>query len=114
MAEASSIPPDWLAVLQWLCDELTGVLRLDEKVNVTGADCSHFVVELSSMLVELGCPYPTLTAQTGSDRFTTGEQRALLFEYLVGELQSARMIEARRCGEQTTSESNKSASVGGA
>jgi hypothetical protein len=101
MADAGMV-----GVVGWLCAELRILLALDEHVNINNSET--IVVELTSMLVEMGarttaaaclyvlvlfvgCPHRMLTVGAAGTRLSTPHHRYTLLEYLCSELQAARM-----------------------
>lgn len=58
-----------------------------------GSESTEFVLELSSLLKELGCPYSVLVSGPPSQRFQSKDVRILLLNYLVSELMAAKMIQ---------------------
>ncbi|CAL4109451.1 unnamed protein product, partial [Meganyctiphanes norvegica] len=85
---------NYTAVIAWVAGELRVLAGLEENVSaITNPDDhSSFLMELSSFLKEIGCPYKTLTEGTVNTRLGTKELRLLLVDYLLGELQAQRMI----------------------
>ncbi|CAG7833350.1 unnamed protein product [Allacma fusca] len=81
-------------LLEWICKELKSCGTLEESVTVVEnpEDVSSFHMELSSLLKELGCNHDKITTGTFSDRFDSENNRLLLLNYLLGELQAARII----------------------
>ncbi|GLG94523.1 Uncharacterized protein GBIM_01726 [Gryllus bimaculatus] len=81
-------------LIEWISKELKTLCSLEEHVNaITSADdSSSFLLELSSFLKELGCAYTSLTSGHMSDRLNSRKKRLLLLDYLLSELEAARMI----------------------
>ncbi|KAL0859894.1 hypothetical protein ABMA27_010226 [Loxostege sticticalis] len=77
-----------------LAEELKKLLHLEETVNMMNDadESSSFLLELSSFLKELGCPYKKLVIGHMSSRLQSKEDRILLLDYLVSELMAARMM----------------------
>ncbi|XP_028160680.1 protein FAM98A-like [Ostrinia furnacalis] len=88
-----------------LAEELKKLLQLEETVNMmTSVDeSSSFLLELSSFLKELGCPYKKLVVGHMSARLQSKEDRLLLLDYLVSELMAARMQRVDCPKEKSTS-----------
>lgn len=79
-----------------MSNELKNLCSLDEHVNpIKGSEDSvSFLLELSSFLKEIGCPYESLTQGHMSDRLNNDHDKILVVEFLVTELMSARMVAA--------------------
>lgn len=77
-----------------LAQEIKKLNKLEETVNLMKhvEESSTFLLELSSFLKELGCPYRRLVTGHMSSRLQTKADRVLLLEYLLAELMAARMI----------------------
>ncbi|CAK1595017.1 unnamed protein product [Parnassius mnemosyne] len=77
-----------------LAEELKKLCNLEETVNMMNDpdESSAFLLELSSFLKELGCPYRKLITGHMSSRLQTREDRILLLDYLISELMAARMV----------------------
>lgn len=55
------------------------------------SDGDDFLLELSSLLKEMHCPYSRLLSCPTAERFKSEADRILLFEYLTSELMAAKM-----------------------
>lgn len=77
-----------------LAEELKKLCNLEETVNMMNDpdESSAFLLELSSFLKELGCPYKKLVTGHMSSRLQSREDRLLLLDYLLSELMAARMV----------------------
>lgn len=51
------------------------------------------MLELSSLLKELCCPYLVLISGSPAQRFQSKQDRVLLINYLINELMAAKMIQ---------------------
>lgn len=67
---------------------------MDEEVNpiTCPEDYVSFLMELSSFLKELGCPYESMIQGHISERLSTTDEKLLLLDYLITELMAARML----------------------
>lgn len=76
--------------------------NIDEQVNaiINPEDSITFLMELSSFLKELGCPYQNLTHGHISDRFENVSDRLLLLDYLLTELMAARILREKKPGKK--------------
>ncbi|CAB3237728.1 unnamed protein product [Arctia plantaginis] len=85
---------EFTKLIHILADELKKFCRLEETVNVMNGpeDSSSFLLELSSFLKELGCPYKNLVTGHMSSRLQSKEDCLLLLDYLISELMAARMV----------------------
>ncbi|KAI5736369.1 hypothetical protein M8J76_002551 [Diaphorina citri] len=81
---------EFTKLVAWLCKEIKVLLKLDEDVTST-QDSSSLLLELSSFLKELGCPYKCLIEGHVNSRLRTPETCMLLLDYLINEVNSARM-----------------------
>ncbi|KAJ0170517.1 hypothetical protein K1T71_013888 [Dendrolimus kikuchii] len=77
-----------------LAEELKTLCKLEETVSMMNNpdESSSFLLELSSFLKELGCPYKKLVTGHMSSRLQSKEDRLLLLDYLISELMAARMV----------------------
>ncbi|KAL3276248.1 hypothetical protein HHI36_020964 [Cryptolaemus montrouzieri] len=88
---------EYTKVVHYLTKQLRTLCNIDEEVNpITGPEDSNaFVMELSSFLKELNCPYKSLTQGHVSDRLQNLEDRQLLLDYLITELMTARIAQEK-------------------
>lgn len=89
---------EYTKLVSFLANELREICNLDEHINAisTSEDSSTFIMETSSFLHELGCPYERFLQGPVSDRLNTAEDRHLLVKYLVSELVAARILRENR------------------
>lgn len=81
---------DFRSLIYWITNELGGLLNLDEQISPE-SEFTEFVLELSSLLKELCCPYSRLISGPTGQRFQTKDDRSLLINYLISELMAAKM-----------------------
>lgn len=55
------------------------------------SESTEFLLELSSFLKELGCPYSCLVSGPTAQRYQSKQDRSLLLTYLLSELMAAKM-----------------------
>ncbi|KAJ8981702.1 hypothetical protein NQ317_003423 [Molorchus minor] len=74
------------------------LLGIDEEVNAISSpeDSVAFVMEITSFLKELNCPYTSLTHGLVSDRLQNVSDRLLLLDYLITELMTARILQEKK------------------
>lgn len=86
--------PEYTELVHFIASETRELLNMDECVNATKSpeDSSSFLLELSSFLKELMCPFTCLTQGHMSDRLSTDYDKLLLLDYLIKELFAARMF----------------------
>lgn len=89
---------DFTKLVHILAEELKNLCHLEETVNMINDpdDSSSFLLELSSFLKELGCPYKKLVTGHMSSRLQSKDDRLLLLDYLISELMAARMVNVDR------------------
>ncbi|KAJ1107550.1 hypothetical protein NDU88_004940 [Pleurodeles waltl] len=89
---------DFACLCVWLVSEMKAVCLLEEDVSPTNGpeDADTFQLEMSGVLSELCCPYPTLTTGSVTSRLTTMENCCLLLTFLCSELQAARLLNSRQ------------------
>ncbi|CAG0886520.1 unnamed protein product [Cyprideis torosa] len=95
-------------LVAWLSNELHVVAGLEEKVDPIPSpdDSPTFLLELSFLLKELGCPYSSLMEGSSvNSRLVSREDKLLLLYFLCGEVLAARMLSAN--GSGTSSQSPK-------
>nr|CAD7262357.1 unnamed protein product [Timema shepardi] len=85
---------EYTALVEWLSKELKSLCKMEEHVNaiVSPEDSSSFLLEVSSFLKELGCGYSCLLEGHMSERLHTRKNRVLLLDFLLTELEAARMV----------------------
>ncbi|KAJ8706073.1 hypothetical protein PYW07_010850 [Mythimna separata] len=85
---------EFTKLIHILAEELKSLCNLEETVNMMNdaEESSSFLLELSSFLKELKCPYKKLVTGHMSSRLQTKEDRLLLLDYLISELMAARMV----------------------
>ncbi|XP_070620784.1 protein FAM98A-like isoform X2 [Erythrolamprus reginae] len=82
-----------MTLCSWLVSELRSLCRLEEDVSpVQGPeDAETFQIEISGLLAELHCPYPSLTTGDVMARLATRDHRLQLLYFLSSELLAARL-----------------------
>ncbi|XP_041985972.1 protein FAM98A isoform X2 [Aricia agestis] len=85
---------EYTKLVHILAEELKKLCKLEETVSMMDNpdESSSFLLELSSFLKEIGCPYKKLITGHMSSRLQTHEDRLLLLDYLISELMAARMV----------------------
>ncbi|XP_060520173.1 protein FAM98A [Cylas formicarius] len=96
-ANLQSGPKDVLytTLVSFLTNEIRTLLGIDEEVNAIASpeDSVSFVMEITSFLKELNCPYKGLIQGHLSERLQTISDRLLLVDYLITELMAARILQ---------------------
>ncbi|KAG8223058.1 hypothetical protein J437_LFUL002006, partial [Ladona fulva] len=89
---------EYTELVAWISTELKTLCNFEEHVHAitTPDDSSSFVMEVSSFLKELGCPHKSLTEGHLSERLKTKDSRLLLLEFMLCELEAARMIKVKK------------------
>lgn len=72
-----------------LCKQLRLFTRVAQDVNEmrSAEDVNSFVMDVSSFLQELECPYTRVITVPLNERLATPENRLLVLDFLIGELQ---------------------------
>ncbi|XP_015510421.1 protein FAM98A [Neodiprion lecontei] len=85
---------EFTKLVAWLAEELSAFGEVDDSVNAitTPEDSSHFLLELSSFLKELGCANQNLIGGTVNQRLSTKYDRLVLLDYLVTELMTSKIL----------------------
>nr|XP_020642742.1 protein FAM98C [Pogona vitticeps] len=75
VAEEGVSSPQFTGLCSWLVSELRALCPLEEDVNPTQGpeDAEMFQIEVSGLLAELCCPYPSLTTGDVTARLSTPE-----------------------------------------
>eukprot|EP00057_Strongylocentrotus_purpuratus_P024008 XP_011678482.1 PREDICTED: protein FAM98A [Strongylocentrotus purpuratus] len=96
--EAGPSSPDFTGVVAWMSSQLCSICDLEASVSPTSCaeDADSFELELSGLLKELYCPYKVLTQGEMINRLGNKTNRLLLLDFLITELQSAKMIQVRQ------------------
>lgn len=81
-------------LIEWLSKELQLLCNMEDSINsiLDSEDSNSFLLETSSFLKELNCPYKLLTEGPVNQRLANEKQRLLFLDYLCSELQAARII----------------------
>lgn len=89
---------DYTGLVHFLSNGLREICNLDECVQATNSpdDSAHFLLELSSFLKELNCPFQSLMQGHMSDRLSTVYDKMILLDYLIKELLAARLSKANK------------------
>uniref|UniRef100_A0ABM5ETI0 Protein FAM98C n=1 Tax=Pogona vitticeps TaxID=103695 RepID=A0ABM5ETI0_9SAUR len=97
VAEEGVSSPQFTGLCSWLVSELRALCPLEEDVNPTQGpeDAEMFQIEVSGLLAELCCPYPSLTTGDVTARLSTPESCLQLLYFLSSELLAAR-LQARK------------------
>lgn len=92
-------PPNiiFMDAVIWLSSELANVCGLESYVTCVddSEDSLGFLVEVSSLLKELCCPYKSLIAGQITERLISSDDKRLLIAYLCTELQAAKILTAK-------------------
>ncbi|KAJ8936859.1 hypothetical protein NQ318_012822 [Aromia moschata] len=89
---------EYTQLVNFLTNEIRTLLAIDEEVNAVTSpeDSVAFVMEITSFLKELNCPYTALTDGLVSDRLQNVSDRLLLLDYLITELMGARILQEKK------------------
>ncbi|CAG9824462.1 unnamed protein product [Phaedon cochleariae] len=96
--EGGSKNVEYTKLVKFLTNEIRTLLGIDEEVNAitTPEDSVAFIMEITSFLKELNCPYQSLTHGHVSERLQHVSDRLLLLDYLLTELMSARILQEKK------------------
>ncbi|GBP62686.1 Protein FAM98A [Eumeta japonica] len=96
---------EYTKLVHILAEELKNLCNLEETVNMMNNpdESSAFLLELSSFLKELGCPYKNLITGHMSARLQSKDDKILLLDYLLSELMAARMVNVDKPKDSKTS-----------
>ncbi|KAL1517950.1 hypothetical protein ABEB36_001646 [Hypothenemus hampei] len=89
---------EFTKLVSFLTNEIKTLLNIDEEVNAISSpeDSVVFVMEITSFLKELNCPYSSLTQGLVSERLQNYSERLLLLDYLLTELMAARILHEKK------------------
>ncbi|XP_030761221.1 protein FAM98A [Sitophilus oryzae] len=89
---------EYTQLVSFLTSEIRTLESVDEEVNPISSpeDSVAFVMEITSFLKELNCPYQILTHGLVSERLQNIADRLLLLDYLITELMSARILQDKK------------------
>lgn len=84
---------DFIATVSWLSSQLVTICELESHVSpITNLDdLLGFLVEVSSLLKEIYCPYKSLTKGPITERLLLSADKKLLITYLITELEAAKI-----------------------
>lgn len=91
---AGAASPEFTKLCAWLVSELRVLCKLEENVQATNSpsEAEEFQLEVSGLLGEMNCPYPSLTSGDVTKRLLVEKNCLLLLTYLISELEAARML----------------------
>lgn len=91
---AGAASPEFTKLCAWLVSELRVLCKLEENVQATNSpsEAEEFQLEVSGLLGEMNCPYPSLTSGDVTKRLLVQKNCLLLLTYLISELEAARML----------------------
>lgn len=89
---------EFTQLVEWLSKELQTLYGLESCINAlqNTEDSSSFLLEVSSFLKELHCPYKLLLNGPISQRLLDAQSRRTLLDYLCTELQTARLLQSKK------------------
>ncbi|KAG5869675.1 hypothetical protein JTB14_035601 [Gonioctena quinquepunctata] len=89
---------EYTKLVNFLTNEIRTLQGIDEEVNAISCpeDSVAFIMEITSFLKELNCPYKSLTHGHVSDRLQNVSDRLLLLDYLLTELMGARILSEKK------------------
>nr|XP_056702051.1 protein FAM98C [Euleptes europaea] len=98
VAEGGISSPQFTSLCTWLVSELRALCPLEEDVSPTCGpeDAEMFQIEMSGLLGELRCPYPSLTMGDVTARLRTPDSCLQLLYFLSSELLAARLQARKR------------------
>ncbi|XP_060114460.1 protein FAM98A-like [Heteronotia binoei] len=98
VAEAGVSSSQFTSLCAWLVSELRALCPLEEDVSPACGpeDAETFQIEMSGLLGELRCPYPSLTTGDVTTRLHTPENCLQLLYFLSSELLAARLQARKR------------------
>lgn len=85
---------EFTQLVEWLSKELQAINKMESCINALTdvEDASSFLLEVSSFLRELHCPYKSLMNGPISQRLLDVESRRTFLDYLCTELLAARLL----------------------
>lgn len=94
--DSTAVTRDFSKLVEWIATELAAVDKLEEHIHSIESpdDCDSFLTELSGFLRECRCPYKCLTDGPVEQRLSSKENKLMLLNYLLSELQAARVSAA--------------------
>uniref|UniRef100_A0A6P7FR81 Protein FAM98B isoform X1 n=1 Tax=Diabrotica virgifera virgifera TaxID=50390 RepID=A0A6P7FR81_DIAVI len=89
---------EYTELVNFLTNEIRTLEDIDEEVNAITSpeDAVAFIMEVTSFLKELNCPYKSLLEGHVSERLQNVSDRLLLLDYLMTELMGARILQEKR------------------
>jgi len=83
---------DFTKLVCFLVREVSSLSGLEDQIQDPDVGGEGWIMELSSLLRELGCPHNILTEGPVTKRLETRRSRLILLDFLMSELMAARMI----------------------
>ncbi|XP_063168024.1 protein FAM98C [Candoia aspera] len=111
VAETGVSSPQFMTLCSWLVSELRTLCQLEEDVSPTQGpeDAETFQIEISGLLSELHCPYPSLTTGDVLARLSTRDNCLQLLYFLSSELLAARLQAWKRVQSAKQTDKNSEA-----
>ncbi|KAJ8411842.1 hypothetical protein AAFF_G00154800 [Aldrovandia affinis] len=94
-SESGLSSPEYIHLCVWLTSRLKSLCHLEENISADPGDTDSLQLEISGMLKELSCPYPSLVSGDVQGRLQNKEDCLKLILYLSSELQAAQIMQTK-------------------
>ncbi|KAJ8290263.1 hypothetical protein GJAV_G00010640 [Gymnothorax javanicus] len=91
-SESGLNSPEYINLCVWLTSRLKGLCGLEENISGDSSEIDGLQFEMSGMLKELSCPYPTLLSGDVQERLKNKSDCLKLILFLSSELQAAQVM----------------------
>ncbi|KAF8784430.1 protein FAM98A-like [Argiope bruennichi] len=100
-------PPNmyFIDIISWLCSQLNSLCDLESHVSSVDEEdleAIGFLVEISSLLKELGCPIKKLTSGPVEERLFEPKDKVLAIMYLCQELEAGKILRSKKPQKKET------------
>ncbi|KAG7466194.1 hypothetical protein MATL_G00162220 [Megalops atlanticus] len=87
--------PEYINLCVWLTSRLKRLCGLEENLSAGPGDTDGLQIEISGLLKELSCPYPTLVSGDVQGRLNNKQDCLKLLLFLSSELQAAQIVQTK-------------------
>ncbi|KAJ8341181.1 hypothetical protein SKAU_G00334720 [Synaphobranchus kaupii] len=98
-SESGLSSPEYINLCVWLTSRLKRLCGLEENLSADPGDIDGLQFEISGLLKELSCPYPTLVSGDVQRRLKNKDDCLKLILFLSSELQAAQVMQTKSLKE---------------
>lgn len=89
---------EFMNLVAWIANRISEFSDIEENIHPATSedDASSFLLELSSLLKEIGCVNQQLTSGNVNQRLATKQEKLNLLDYMVTELMTCKILKAQQ------------------